>query len=214
MILERTLQFISESLSTEMEPGSIFRQLTSGISFNKKKYKNEACMFGLTKTTPNASKDDVKSESITLDESQTVNIEDEMSDLNSSNSSNDENHGSEDEEFKLLGNEIKVAKKNKPKQEKKKKSKAVLFKLHQEKINQFRNTHKIHVSGSDIPDPVDNWSKLIGEKYSLSQCLLEAITADDHGYSSPTPIQMQAIPLLLGMFQLLLEEPLLLCVNN
>ena len=58
-------------------------------------------MFGLTKTTPNASKDDVKSESITLDESQTVNIEDEMSDLNSSNSSNDENHGSEDEEFKI-----------------------------------------------------------------------------------------------------------------
>ena len=171
-------------------------------------------MFGLTKTTPNASKDDVKSESITLDESQTVNIEDEMSDLNSSNSSNDENHGSEDEEFKLLGNEIKVAKKNKPKQEKKKKSKAVLFKLHQEKINQFRNTHKIHVSGSDIPDPVDNWSKLVGEKYSLSQRLLEAITADDHGYSSPTPIQMQAIPLLLGMFQLLLEEPLLPCVNN
>ena len=197
MILEPTLLFISESLSTEMEPGSIFRQLTSGISFNKKKYKNEACMFGLTKNSPNASKNDVKSESITLDDSQMDKIEDEVSDLNSSN---EENHGSEDEEFKLLGNEIKVAKKNKPKKEKKKKSKAVLFKLHQEKINQFRNTHKIHVSGSDIPDPVDNWSKLVGEKYSLSQRLLEAITADDHGYSSPTPIQMQAIPLLLGMY--------------
>lgn len=79
--------------------------------------------------------------------------------------------------------------------------------MHQEKINQFRNTHKIHVSGSDIPDPVDNWSKLVGEKYSLSPRLLEAITADDHGYSSPTPIQMQAIPLLLEHREVLACAP-------
>ena len=107
----------------------------------------------------------------------------------------------DDDDFKLLSNEIKV-KKNNPPKKKKKKSHDQKILLHQEKINQFRNIHKIHISGSDIPDPIDNWDKLSSEKYGFSERILDVISSKENGYTMPTPIQMQAIPLLLGTIQI------------
>ena len=69
-------------------------------------------------------------------------------------------------------------------------------------MNRFRNIYRIHVSGSDIPDPIDGWDKLSGEKYNISERLLDVISGTECGYESPTPIQMQSIPLMLGIIQI------------
>ena len=176
-----------------MDANKIFRQLTSGISFDKKKYRNDAQLFGLTKGQ--------LPDNCITDENNYLLIDDNhsngnASDESESNSTPDSVENDEDDDFKLLSNEIKLTKTKAPK--KKKKSNQQKLLLHQEKINQFRNIHKIHVNGSDIPDPIDSWDKLLSEKYGMSEKILEVVTSKENGYSSPTPIQMQAIPLLLG----------------
>ena len=187
-----------------MDVNSIFRQLTTGISFDKKKYPNEAQMFGLTKSQLSTKGDNGENERISIDEYKTnPNVSDDI------DSSSNPDSIIDDDDFKLLSNEIKVKKNNEPKKKKKKSNDKKLL-LHQEKINQFRNIHKIHISGSDIPDPIDNWDKLSTEKYGFSERILDVIASKENGYSMPTPIQMQAIPLLLGMIQIFIY----LCFKN
>lgn len=182
-----------------MDTSAIFRQLTAGISFDKKKYRDDAQIFGLTKKYVNTNSDSVKNAPISIDYPESGILVDD----NTEGDSNDDSNVDDDEDFKLLGNEVIASKKDKPRKKHKKKSSAQIFKLHQENINQFRNVNKIHVNGSDIPDPIDSWDKLSKGKYCLPERLLDAITSNAHGYSAPTPIQMQAIPLLLGIVQIL-----------
>ena len=60
--------------------------------------------------------------------------------------------------------------------------------------NAFRNAHKIYVNGSDVPDAVASFADLY-EHYNLPSYLRRNIASA--GYLQPTPIQMQAIPLML-----------------
>lgn len=48
--------------------------------------------------------------------------------------------------------------------------------------------------GSDLPDPVCTFDELKSE-YNLNACILQNLK--DAGLCSPTPIQMQAIPLMM-----------------
>ena len=57
-----------------------------------------------------------------------------------------------------------------------------------------RNAYRIHVTGSDVPDAVESFQELT-EQHHLPPYLLRNIEAA--GYVLPTPIQMQAIPLML-----------------
>ncbi|KAJ0062050.1 hypothetical protein NL108_015268, partial [Boleophthalmus pectinirostris] len=66
--------------------------------------------------------------------------------------------------------------------------------LHQEKVNRIRAQHRINVHGCDVPDPVCTFEKLQSE-YKLQSCILQNLK--DAGLDSPTPIQMQAIPLMM-----------------
>ncbi|TKS82979.1 putative ATP-dependent RNA helicase DDX52 [Collichthys lucidus] len=66
--------------------------------------------------------------------------------------------------------------------------------LHQEKVNRIRSQHRINVHGCDVPDPVCTFEELQSE-YRLSPRVLQNIR--DAGLSSPTPVQMQAIPLMM-----------------
>lgn len=54
--------------------------------------------------------------------------------------------------------------------------------------------NKIYVLGADIPDPIEKFENLKND-YSCSETLVENISK--LGYTTPTPIQMQAIPLML-----------------
>lgn len=61
-------------------------------------------------------------------------------------------------------------------------------------INFLRNKHKIHVQGTDLPDPITTFQQL-EQEYKINSRLLQNIL--DAGFQVPTPIQMQAIPVML-----------------
>ena len=60
--------------------------------------------------------------------------------------------------------------------------------------NAFRNSHRIYISGPDVPEPMRSFGEL-GQSYSLPPYILKNVASV--GYSEPTPIQMQGIPLML-----------------
>ncbi|XP_015399240.2 probable ATP-dependent RNA helicase DDX52 isoform X1 [Panthera tigris] len=76
--------------------------------------------------------------------------------------------------------------------------------LRKEKINFFRNKHKIHVQGTDLPDPIATFQQL-DQEYKINSQLLQNIL--DAGFQMPTPIQMQAIPVMLHGRELLASAP-------
>ena len=60
----------------------------------------------------------------------------------------------------------------------------------------LRKQYKIHIKSSDIPAPHDSFQSL-NDCYSsqMSSCLLDNLIRS--GFFSPTPVQMQAVPLLM-----------------
>ncbi|KAM9596399.1 putative ATP-dependent RNA helicase DDX52 isoform 3-T3 [Trichechus inunguis] len=76
--------------------------------------------------------------------------------------------------------------------------------LRKEKINFFRNKHKIHVQGTDLPDPIATFQQL-DQEYKINFRLLQNIL--DSGFQVPTAIQMQAIPVMLHGRELLASAP-------
>uniref|UniRef100_A0A8D2PHX7 Probable ATP-dependent RNA helicase DDX52 n=1 Tax=Zosterops lateralis melanops TaxID=1220523 RepID=A0A8D2PHX7_ZOSLA len=79
-----------------------------------------------------------------------------------------------------------------------------LERLRREKINRFRNQHRINVQGTDLPDPIATFDQL-QEEYKVHPKILENIQAA--GFHVPTPIQMQAIPTMLHGRELLASAP-------
>lgn len=61
-------------------------------------------------------------------------------------------------------------------------------------MNRIRSQNRINVHGSDIPDPVYTFEELQSE-YHLNTRILQNLR--EAGLSSPTPIQMQAIPVMM-----------------
>ena len=61
-------------------------------------------------------------------------------------------------------------------------------------LQEFRQQYRIHVGGSNIPSPVDSFHAMQTE-HGMSDKLLKNIEAS--GYQCPTPIQMQALPVML-----------------
>ncbi|XP_068456902.1 probable ATP-dependent RNA helicase DDX52 [Clinocottus analis] len=76
--------------------------------------------------------------------------------------------------------------------------------LHQEKVNRIRSQHRINVHGCDVPDPVSTFEDLQSE-YRLNPRVLQNLK--DAGLSSPTAVQMQAIPLMMHGRELLACAP-------
>ncbi|XP_063511570.1 probable ATP-dependent RNA helicase DDX52 isoform X5 [Pongo pygmaeus] len=74
--------------------------------------------------------------------------------------------------------------------------------LRKEKINFLRNKHKIHVQGTDLPDPIATFQQL-DQEYKINSRLLQNIL--DAGFQIPTPIQMQAIPVMLHIHRELIK---------
>ncbi|XP_019401163.1 PREDICTED: probable ATP-dependent RNA helicase DDX52 [Crocodylus porosus] len=79
-----------------------------------------------------------------------------------------------------------------------------LEQLRQEKINHFRNKHKINVQGTDLPEPIATFEQLQKE-YKVHPKIMQNI--ESAGFQVPTPIQMQAIPVMLHGRELLASAP-------
>ncbi|XP_048840541.1 probable ATP-dependent RNA helicase DDX52 [Brienomyrus brachyistius] len=76
--------------------------------------------------------------------------------------------------------------------------------LHQEKVNRIRHQNRIHVRGTDLPDPMASFEEL-QEEYKLDPRIIQNLQAA--GFQNPTPIQMQAIPLMLHRREILACAP-------
>ncbi|RIB25898.1 P-loop containing nucleoside triphosphate hydrolase protein [Gigaspora rosea] len=64
----------------------------------------------------------------------------------------------------------------------------------QDNVKKFRKRYRIRVYGTDIPNPFHSFSDL-HNKYEFQPYLCKNL--DSAGYKQPTPIQMQAIPIIL-----------------
>uniref|UniRef100_A0A915LNS8 ATP-dependent RNA helicase n=1 Tax=Meloidogyne javanica TaxID=6303 RepID=A0A915LNS8_MELJA len=80
---------------------------------------------------------------------------------------------------------------------------------HFEKIRQIRKKHRIFTWGTDIPDPIENFSD-----FQLPDKLSENLKE----FSVPTPVQMQGIPIGIQHRDLLVTAPtainILVCTPN
>jgi len=181
-----------------MSSAAFFRQLTAGISFDTKKFSGDATKFGLLK---NSTSPELKNqnEKVDVEFPNMDRIKIEVKDRIEKEKKKLETQNDSDDEITVFGN-IKSEKKKKV--SKGKKSKVRMRELYNERMNQFRNLHNIHTIGTDIPDPVDTWSALT-DRFGVSTKLVDTISC----YPSPTPIQMQALSLLLGQRELLACAP-------
>ena len=170
---------------------SLFRKLTAGITFDTKKFSSDATKFGLIK---NVEEKVEQGEKIALPRYEEVKHE-----IKEKVKKEKETELIE-EDITVLGN-IKTASKEKKKKVKKKNTKTKVKEVYTERLNQFRNSHSIHVSGTDVPDPVDQWSMLT-EKFQVSDNIISCIP-----FPQPTPIQMQSIPVLLSSREMLACAP-------
>ncbi|KAK2873038.1 hypothetical protein Q8A67_022935 [Cirrhinus molitorella] len=79
-----------------------------------------------------------------------------------------------------------------------------LKQLHTEKISRIRRQNRINVHGTDVPDPVSTFEEL-QEEYDMDPRIIQNIKAA--GFQTPTPIQMQAIPLMMHKREILASAP-------
>jgi len=179
-----------------MSSASIFRQLTAGLTFNTKRFKDDATKFGISK---NDEKEKEDAENIPLPDLASIKVQ-VLNDARKKKE--DSQNDSETEDIVLLGHIKSSQKKKKQKVVKKTKSKSK--EIFNEKINQYRNSNKISVDGSDIPDPFDNWDSL-KETYKISNNIVDNLLK--MGFNSPTAIQKQTIPLMLESRELLATAP-------
>ncbi|XP_035691066.1 probable ATP-dependent RNA helicase DDX52 [Branchiostoma floridae] len=114
----------------------------------------------------------------------------------------DDSDYSEDS-LQLLG-DIKASEKKKKKRKKKDLTVNKVEQIKQEKLSEFRRKNRIHVQGSDIPAPVTSFQELQGV-YGIHPQILTNLQG--LGYEEPTPIQMQAIPLMLQRREILACAP-------
>ncbi|KAJ9590059.1 hypothetical protein L9F63_016821, partial [Diploptera punctata] len=160
-----------------MDSEDIFRKLTVGAKFDFKRFSNDAVKLKKEKDeTLEKAQENVDEVHIT------PKSEDRVS----------------DEELTLLGTMKAfgegVVKRKKRKLDKKEVTEEKRAQQEEEQVRHFRNLNRISVIGSAVPPPVDSFQKL-QEDFNISPTLLQNVLAS--GYTEPTPIQMQAIPIML-----------------
>jgi len=177
-----------------MSATTLFRQLTAGITFNTKKFKSESVKFGLVKEEKEEGVEKAKVELPDLKEV-AAEVKEKLEKEELKRKALD---GEDSDDITVIGN---IKSTDKKKKVKKKATKAKIREAYTERLNRFRNSHGIHVTGSDLIEPIDDWSSL------SSKCGVSAKLVSNIPHTSPTPIQMQAIPFLVQGRDLLATAP-------
>lgn len=173
-----------------MDAEDLFRKLSFGAKFNLQKYHYDAQKLQLIRPKP-----------ILLPFSAKTNPSDD-SNVKVEHSST---KGDEDElHLTLLGTIKSNSTAEKSSKTRKRKTKLIAAALQVEKVNRIRNQQKISVNGQNVPPPVESFEQL-AEEYSVGEDIINNLTKN--GYSVPTPIQMQALPIMLQNRQLLACAP-------
>ncbi|XP_031840351.2 DExD-box helicase 52 [Nomia melanderi] len=182
-----------------MDAYELFQKLSTGAKFDKKRFSADAQRFQLIKKQP---------ENVAKHEEKCTEIPNE----NCSVVSTKRKHDTEEEEINntnqlILLNGISISKDGIKMKSKKHKESLTIenqLKLEQEKVNQFRNEHRISVTGSRVPKPLSTFMEL-SEVYHVAERLINNIM--NRGYVHPTAIQMQAMPVMLQGRQILACAP-------
>ncbi|KAK0081951.1 hypothetical protein PV325_011346 [Microctonus aethiopoides] len=188
-----------------MDAFDLFKKLSAGTKFDKKRFQSDTERFQITKKPIHNDgniKANIKLEnndlSLSNKRKRENNEENEETEIDNNNSEHVQHSLNLFSDVSLPNDDKKCIKKKKIMTEDKK------HKLEQEKLSQFRNKHGISVIGQRIPNPIASFNEL-AINYNIAQDLIQNI--EKCGYETPTPIQMQAIPILLENRQILACAP-------
>lgn len=183
-----------------MDAYELFRKLSSGVKFDKKRFHTDAERFQLSKKqTENVLGNEEETVSRSVANSLTLPMKRKHDEV-------ENNTENADDELVLLDgiSVLKSGSRKKSKKDKDSFSEEKLLKLEQEKINHFRNQHRISVTGSRVPEPISQFMELL-KTYDVPERLVNNFISC--GYINPTPIQMQATPVMLQGRQILACAP-------
>lgn len=179
-----------------MDAHDLFKKLAAGTKFDTKRFRHDAERFQIVRPSGN---NVLKKEVVEVDKIPKLDVEDNMKRKYSECES-------EDAKLTLL-NGFSVPKDGSVLTFKKRKKVATadkILKLEQEKINQLRNQNRISITGSHVPKLITNFDEL-KTSYQVSEKLINNMKICKYEY--PTPIQMQAIPVMLEGRQILACAP-------
>lgn len=186
-----------------MDAYDIFKTLAAGAKFNLKRFQSDAERFSLIRKPVKEEKVDVKIEPL---DSVDDNLE-----FSAKRKHDDNDDSVEDENVLTFYEGLKASKDGKIiKKNKKQKiltDEEILEKQQRqerEKINSFRKQNRISIIGHDVPNPIEKFEHL-STVYKVGGDLLKNMA--NSGYKEPTPIQMQAIPVMLEGKQILACAP-------
>jgi len=202
-----------------MDSSSIFATLQGGTRFDKKKFHKDIDFFERAEyktlsaktpsgTSPAKSLDFFRSKKRKRSDTNVVKNPKkrksvaEPEEREDASSSDDVSTDSESSEAETEVAEVAMFKTSSKIKKKEKQRSGV---PHEEKINVMRKQNKIRLRGEKV-DPVENFSDLnTGESSLLPAYILRNLEELD--YDQPTPVQMQALPLLLRKKNLLTVAP-------
>ncbi|XP_008547010.3 probable ATP-dependent RNA helicase DDX52 [Microplitis demolitor] len=188
-----------------MDAFDLFKKLSAGTKFDKKRFRSDVEKFkNVSKVEKNEEKliktEPVESAPSVKRKHDQVSDDEEIYQVPS-------NEFQENKNTLVLLNGMSVpvdgvkVKKNKKQKVSTEEQK---IRLEKERINHFRNKNRISVIGRHVPKPIESFDEL-GVAYNIPEDLLKNIK--ECNYSSPTPIQMQALPIMLEKRQLLACAP-------
>ncbi|XP_069116361.1 probable ATP-dependent RNA helicase DDX52 isoform X1 [Argopecten irradians] len=216
-----------------MDGFDLFKKLGVGVKFDIQRFQKDAERFKLTrpaqqqqKQVENNHTSAIKRKALQNTDQRKKKIKesesDDSSDADDSNPEHDlysgdeyssdassNNEEEEEPELQLLGN-IKSQNGKIPHQQNKKKKKAKdrslekMAQIQTEQLNHVKNKHRIHTHGTDVPRLLETFDQLTHE-YNVHPQLVQNIRSA--GYDLPTPIQMQAIPVMLHRRELMACAP-------
>ncbi|XP_072164077.1 probable ATP-dependent RNA helicase DDX52 isoform X2 [Diadema setosum] len=183
---------------------SLFRQLGAGAKFDLKRFRSDAEKFHLVR----ASSKQLPQQDIV----KALDIFGQDKEGQSSQKLAEEPHGEKRKADDVQQERDKKKRKKQKAQEKIPETSDGEEKLSEEKVKQrrvekvksIRKRNRIYVQGEDIPDPVESFEELSSE-YQLDPYVINNITRA--GYESPTPVQMQAVPVMMHRRELLACAP-------
>ena len=194
----------------------MFRTLTRGVSFDKKRFKADAVRFKLMKDRKieedkvdedknlkmESEDEDVEVDSAVGDSESVSSSSDKSKDSSESESEDNSDQEEEDEGGMTILGDLKSATKKKKKSSSQKKASNVAEEKRL-RLKRFRKAHKIFIRGEDVPEPFEKWDSL-ADNFGFPKDFLAAIKSC---YATPTPIQMQSIPCVLEDRELLACAP-------
>ncbi|XP_078042091.1 DExD-box helicase 52 [Augochlora pura] len=183
-----------------MDAYELFQKLSTGVKFNKKRFFADAQRFQLVKKKLEDATETVETHF------EVPNDENCLSTPTKRKYDIVDNDTENTSQLELLDGITVPRDGNKVKSKKYKEflSTEKQLKLQQEMVNQFRNQHHIRVTGTRIPKPISTFTEL-SDNFGVAKHLINNIT--NCGYLHPTPIQMQAMPVMLQSRQMLACAP-------